>query len=325
MEFDAHFWLALLQIIGINIILSGDNAVVIALACRGLPHHQQKWGIILGAAAAVVLRIIFTIFIVYLMTIPYLKIAGGLLLFWIGYKLMMPQEEGDEVHAARNLWHAVRIVMIADAVMSLDNVIAVAAAAKGDVVLLVIGLVISIPLVVYGATLLIHLIERFPVIIPGGAALIGFIGGEVVISDHVVAPWIDANAHWFHDAVPLAGAIAVVLIGRMIAPPPAAPRPEIVAEEALGAAAFAGVRLAFEVLGAVLVARAWLIVTFVASLFGYALAEPGPEGAEAAADPMVAVITAVRPIFAAAIAVAMGEVAAWGARRLGRGLTHHAE
>src|SRR5215471_9298624 len=138
MELDAHFWLALLQIIGINIILSGDNAVVIALACRALPPGQQKWGIILGAGAAVVLRIIFTIFIVYLMTIPYLKIAGGLLLFWIGYKLMMPQEEGDEVDAATSLWHAVRIVMIADAVMSLDNVIAVAAAAKGDILLLVI-------------------------------------------------------------------------------------------------------------------------------------------------------------------------------------------
>jgi hypothetical protein len=255
------------------------------------------------------------------MTIPYLKIAGGLLLFWIGYKLMMPQDEGEEVDAAASLWAAVRIVMIADAVMSLDNVIAVAAAAKGDIVLLIIGLIISIPLVVYGATLLIKLIERFPVIVPGGAALIGFIGGEVVISDPVVAPWIEANAHWFHDGVPLAGAVAVVLIGRVIAPPPAAPRPEIVAEEAIGAALFAGVRLAFIIAGRVLVARAPLIVTFVASLFGYSFAEAG--GGEAhAADAMAATLNAIRPIFAAAIAVAIGEVAAWGARRLGRGLTH---
>ena len=325
MELDAHFWLALLQIIGINIILSGDNAVVIALACRALPPSQQKWGIILGAGAAVVLRIIFTIFIVYLMTILYLKIAGGLLLFWIGYKLMMPQDVGAEVDAATNLWHAVRIVMIADAVMSLDNVIAVAAAAKGDLVLLVIGLVISIPLVVYGATLLIKLIERYPVIVPGGAALIGFIGGEVVISDPAIAPWVDANAHWFHDAVPLLSSIGVVLVGRIVAPPPAAPRPQVVAEEALGAAVFAGLRLAFVVVGEIIVTRAALIISFIVSLFGYVYAEPGVEGAEASADPMVALVTAVRPIFAAAIAVAIGEVVAWAARRMGRGLTHQAE
>jgi YjbE family integral membrane protein len=325
MELDAQFWLALLQIIGINIILSGDNAVVIALACRALPPNQQKWGIILGAGAAVVLRVIFTIFIVYLMSIPFLKIAGGVLLFWIGYKLMMPQEEGAEVDAAESLWAAVRIVVIADAVMSLDNVIAVAAAAKGHIGLLVIGLLISIPLVVYGATLLIKLIERYPVIVPGGAALIGFIGGEVVISDPAVAPWVDANAHWFHEAVPLLTSIAVVLVGRIVAPPPAAPRPEVVAEEALGAAVFAGLRLAFVVVGEILVTRAALIISFVVSLFGYALAEPGVEGAEASADPMVAAITAIRPIFAAAIAVAIGEVVAWGARRMGRGLTHSTE
>jgi hypothetical protein len=259
------------------------------------------------------------------MEIPYLKIAGGLLLFYIGYKLMMPQDEGGDVDAATSLWHAVRIVVIADAVMSLDNVIAVAAAAKGHIGLLIIGLVISIPLVVYGATLLIKLIERYPVIVPGGAALIGFIGGEVVISDPAVAPWIDAHAHWAHDAIPLLTSIAVVLVGRIVAPPPAAPRPAAVAEEALGAAVFGGLRLAFVVLGEILVARAWLIVSFVVSLFGYALAEPGVEGAEAAADPMVAAITAIRPIFAAAIAVALGEIVAWAARRAGRGLTHPAE
>jgi YjbE family integral membrane protein len=326
MELDAHFWLALLQIIGINIILSGDNAVVIALACRALPPGQQKWGIILGAGAAVVLRIIFTIFIVYLMTIPYLKIAGGLLLFYIGYKLMMPQDEGDEVEAAKNLRHAVQIVVIADMIMSLDNVIAVAAAAKGDIVLLVIGLVISIPLVVYGATLLIKLIEKYPVIVPGGAALIGFIGGEVVISDPAVEPWINAHAHWCHDVVPLLTSIAVVLVGRIVAPTAGAPRPVVVAEEAAGAAAFGALRLAFIVIGEILVARAPMIISFAVSIFGYVLAEPGPEAAaDAAADPMVAAVTAIRPIFAAAIAVAIGEVVAWAARRAGRGLTHHAE
>src|SRR4051812_6764469 len=132
MELDSHFWLRLLEIIYVNIILSGDNAVVIALACRGLPKEQQKWGVMLGAGAAVVLRIIFTIFIAYLLTIPYLKLAGGILLFYIGYKLMMPQDEGEDVDAASNLLHAVRIILIADAVMSLDNVIAVAATANGN-------------------------------------------------------------------------------------------------------------------------------------------------------------------------------------------------
>jgi YjbE family integral membrane protein len=274
-------------------------------------------GVIMGAGAAVVLRIIFTIFIVWLMTIPFLQIAGGLLLFWIGYKLMMPQDEGAHVDAAHNLMAAVRIVVIADAVMSLDNVIAVAAAAKGSIALLVVGLAISIPLVVYGATLLIKLIERFPVIIPGGAALIGYIGGEVVIADLAVKPWIDANVHWFHDAIPLAGAVAVVLIGRFIAPPPA-PAPLVVAEEAAGAAAFAGVRLAFQIAGAILVARAPLIVTFLASLLGYSVAEQQVEGHEA--DVILSTLHAVRPIFAAAIAVAIGEVVAWAARRV-RGIT----
>jgi YjbE family integral membrane protein len=296
MELDAHFWLALLQIIIINIILSGDNAVVIALACRALPPHQQKWGVILGAGAAVVLRVAFTIVIVKLMTIPYLKIAGGLLLFYIGYKLMMPQDESDEVHAAENLWRAVWTVLIADAVMSLDNVIAVAAAAKGDIVLLVIGLVISIPLVVYGATLLIKLIEKYPIIIPGGAALIGFIGGEVVISDPAIAPWLDTHAHWCHHVVPLVCCLAVVLIGRFIAPPPDAHMRVVT-----------------------------LVVTLVVSVVGYVVAEPGSQAAEATSDPMVALITAIRPIFAAAIAVSVGEVVASAARRIGRGLTHSTE
>src|SRR4051812_1207985 len=179
MSFDAQFWVALLQIIGVNIILSGDNAVVIALACRALPPRQQKLGIAFGASAAVVLRVILTLSIAYLLTIPYLNIAGGLLLLWIGYRLMV-QEDGDaEVDSASSLIAAVRIVVIADTVMSLDNVIAVAAAAHGNILLLVLGLIISVPLVVYGATLLIALIKRFPVIVPGGAALIGYVGGEI--------------------------------------------------------------------------------------------------------------------------------------------------
>jgi YjbE family integral membrane protein len=211
---STEFWLALLQIIWVNIILSGDNAVVIALACRSLPPRQQKWGIILGAGAAVLLRIIFVLIIAYLLELPYLKIIGGLLLFWIGYKLMMPEEgEGHGVEAGSNLMRAVTIVLWADLVMSLDNVIAIAAAARNDTLLIIIGLAISVPMVVFGATLMIKLLQRFPILVTLGAALIGYIGGEVVVTDFAIIDWVDANAHWLHWAGPAAGAIFVVAYG----------------------------------------------------------------------------------------------------------------
>ncbi len=311
MELDATFWLALLQIIGINIILSGDNAVVIALACRNLPPQQQKWGIILGAGAAVVLRVIFTIFIVYLMTVPYLKFVGGLLLFWIGYKLMMPQDDHGEVDAGANLWAAVRIVLIADAVLRLDNVIAVDAAAKGRYALLIIGLVISVPLVVYGATLLINLINRWPVIIPGGAALIGYIGAEVMITDLAIEPWLNANMHWLHDWGPLLGAVGIVAVGRFIAPPPA-PSAAEVAGEAAGAAAVAGTAIGLQLLGRFLATRAPLLVATGASALGYNAGFDAPGGDPSA---MVTTMLAVRPVFAAVIAVLIGELVAWAVRR----------
>ncbi|HJS32788.1 MAG TPA: TerC family protein [Alphaproteobacteria bacterium] len=215
---STEFWLALLQIIWVNIILSGDNAVVIALACRSLPPRQQKWGIILGAGAAVLLRVIFVLIISYLLELPYLKIIGGLLLFWIGYKLMMPEEgEGHGVEAGSNLMRAVTIVLWADLVMSLDNVIAIAAAARNDTLLIVIGLAISVPMVVFGATLMIKLLQRFPILVTLGAALIGYIGGEVVVTDFAVIDWVDANAHWLHWVGPAAGAIFVVAYGRWMA------------------------------------------------------------------------------------------------------------
>ena len=210
---NADFLVSLLEIIGVNIILSGDNAIVIALACRSLPRRQQRWGVALGSAAAVVLRIIFTIFVVYLMTVPYLKLAGGALLFWIGYQVLQPGEDEAKINAADHIFGAVRTILIADAVMSLDNVIAIAAAAHGNHLLLVLGLIISVPMVVYGATLLIRAIERFPVIIYFGAGLIGYIGGEVAIGDPVVAPWLDSHAHWSHVAAPLAGAALVLAVG----------------------------------------------------------------------------------------------------------------
>lgn len=214
MTFDADFLVSLLEIIGVNIILSGDNAVVIALACRSLPRRQQRWGVALGSAAAVVLRIVFTVFVVYLMTVPYLKLAGGALLFWIGYQVLQPNDDKAEVNAADHIFGAVRTILIADAVMSLDNVIAIAAAAHGNHLLLVLGLVISVPMVVYGATLLIRVIERFPVLVYFGAGLIGYIGGEVAIGDPAVSSWLDSHAHWSHIAAPLVGAAVVLAIGR---------------------------------------------------------------------------------------------------------------
>ena len=184
------FWTGLLTIIWVNIILSGDNAVVIALAARSLPAKQQKLAILWGAGAAVILRIILTFFAVALLALPWLKIVGSLLLFWIGIKLLVPEEPGDDVAASDNLIAAIKTILIADLVMSLDNVIAVAAAAGGSITLLVLGLAISIPLVVFGATLLVKLMERFPIIITVGAALIGLVAGEMIVTDPVALGWM---------------------------------------------------------------------------------------------------------------------------------------
>src|SRR5512146_1909537 len=167
------FWIGLAKIIGVNIILSGDNAVVIALAARSLPQRQQKQAVIWGSAAAIVMRVILTLFAVALLTLPWLKLVGSLLLFWIGIKLLIPEEDEAEIRASDKLLSAIKTILVADLVMSLDNVIAVAAAAGGSVLLLILGLAISIPLVIFGAKLLVTLMERFPVIITIGAALIG--------------------------------------------------------------------------------------------------------------------------------------------------------
>jgi len=182
-----------LKIIGVNIILSGDNAVVIALAARSLPVKQQKQAILWGAGAAVILRIILTIFAVALLTLPWLKIVGSLLLFWIGIKLLVPEDGDDEIQASDQLLAAVKTILVADLVMSLDNVIAVAAAAGGSYLLLILGLAISIPLVVFGATLLFKLMECFPIIITIGAGLIGWVAGEMLVADAALPagspPW----------------------------------------------------------------------------------------------------------------------------------------
>jgi len=302
---DTAFFIALLQIIGINIILSGDNAVVIALACRSLPPKQQKYGILLGAGAAVVLRVIFTIFIVYLMAIPFLKVAGGVLLLWIGYKLMT-EEEADEndIAASGNLFGAIRTILIADAVMSLDNVIAVAAAAKGSVTLLVLGLLISIPLVVYGASLMISLIKRFPFIVTLGAALIGYVAGEVIVTDPAVEPWVDANAHWMHIVVPLLGAVAVVDIGKFLAPSHVH-EPHSVAEAVEAPVAIFGLRALIVAIGGLVLARAPLIVSFIAGVLGYVVGDNMMGPATGATKTLM---HSVGPFIGAGIALGIAEL-----------------
>jgi YjbE family integral membrane protein len=218
MEFanNADFWIGLLKIIWINIILSGDNAVVIALAARSLPPHQQKKAVLFGSGAAVVLRIILTVVAAELLALSYLQIIGGLLLLWIGVQLLSEEDEEEEGATSHSsMMAAIRTILIADLVMSLDNVIAVAAAAKGSMVLLILGLAISIPLVIFGSTLMIKLMERFPIIITLGAALIGWVGGETLISDVVLQDLVTEHPALHHGAAAV-GAVLVVLIGKYL-------------------------------------------------------------------------------------------------------------
>lgn len=214
------FGAGLLQIIGIDIVLSGDNALVIALACRSLPPNQRKWGVLLGTGAAIVLRIAFAAAIVYVLEIPLLKFAGALLLVWVAIKLVVPEQGGSASGSghreATTLWQAVRIVAIADAVMSLDNVLAVAAAAKGSVMLLAIGIAISIPLMVVGSAMMLWLLDRVPLLAVAGSGLLGWIAGELVVHDPIVGPWIAAQAHWFAVALPYLLCIGVMAFGLVL-------------------------------------------------------------------------------------------------------------
>jgi YjbE family integral membrane protein len=182
------FWLAVGKIIWINVLLSGDNALVIAMACRGLHGSHRLWGMIIGAGIAVLLLIAFTGIVATLMSLPYLKLAGGLALLAIAAKLLVPEDESDEIAAGTTLWHAIRIVVIADIIMSLDNVIAVAAAANGQFALLILGLAISIPMIIAGAALIMLVLDRFPILIWLGATLLGWIAGDVIESDPAVQP-----------------------------------------------------------------------------------------------------------------------------------------
>ena len=216
MEMTPDFWIGLLKIIWINIILSGDNAVVIALAARSLPEHQQKKAIMFGSGAAVVLRIVLTVVAAKLLALSYLQIIGGILLLWIGTQLLggEDEEEGEGGEKA-GLWVAIRTILIADLVMSLDNVIGVAAAANGNLTLLVIGLAIAIPIVIFGSTLMIKVMGRYPVIVTRGAALIGWVGGETVVSDKMIEPLVPHHSIGFYAAA-AAGALLVVATGKFL-------------------------------------------------------------------------------------------------------------
>lgn len=232
MDFTAPtFWVSLLQIIWIDLLLSGDNAVVIALACRSLPQKQRKWGILLGAAAAVALRIVFALAVSYLLGIPLLKVLGGLLLLWIAVKLVTDHEgEAHDVEAADSLFKAVRTIAIADAVMSLDNVVAIAAASRGHPELFIFGLLLTIPLIIFGSQMLLTLLTRFPILIWAGAALLGWIAGEMLVGDtmalsylqHLDPSLVKTDDHGTHPA-PLPhyvastlGAVFVVTTGYLL-------------------------------------------------------------------------------------------------------------
>ena len=218
MEFlnSADFWIGLVKIVWINIILSGDNAVVIALAARSLPPAQQKQAIMFGSGAAVVLRIVLTIVAAKLLELSFLQVVGGCLLLWIGYQLLTGEEDGEgESKGHGSMFAAIRTILIADLVMSLDNVIAVAATAQGNMVLLILGLAISIPLVIFGSTLMIKLMGRFPVIVTLGAALIGWVAGETITSDHVMEAMVQAMP-WLHYAAAAVGAVLVVTVGKWL-------------------------------------------------------------------------------------------------------------
>jgi YjbE family integral membrane protein len=214
---SAAFWAALGSIILANILLSGDNAVVIALAARSLPPHQQKKAIVFGSGAAIVMRIVLTLIAAEMLKWPYLKIIGGLLLLYIGVTLMFEEDEGEEDgQVATGLSAAIRTILVADLVMSLDNVLAVAAAAKGNTTLLIIGLAISIPLIIFGSTLLLKVMERFPLIITIGAALLGFLAGEMLVTDPAVSNHFGEVPHAVANVAGAIGAAMVVALGTLL-------------------------------------------------------------------------------------------------------------
>jgi len=227
-----EFWVAVVQIIIIDLLLGGDNAVVIALACRNLPERQRKLGIMWGVAGAITLRVVLTIFAVTLLSIPYLKIIGAVLLAWIAIKLVIPNDGGGghEIDASDSLTGAIKTIIIADLVMSLDNVLAVAGAAKDSWALIIFGLVVSIPIIVYCSTLVLKMMDRFPWIIILGGGLLGWIAASMFIHDVVIKDWVATNWPWAEYTLPAAGAALVMAIGWYLARSAAATKSARVAE-----------------------------------------------------------------------------------------------
>jgi YjbE family integral membrane protein len=213
-----EFWIAVGQIIAIDILLGGDNAVVIALASRRLPEAQRRQAIWWGMVGAIALRVVLIFFALQLLKIPFLKIVGGVLLLWIGVKLLLPHDDGGhEIDASTHLAGAVKTIIVADAVMSLDNVIGIAGAAKGHVGLVVFGLIVSVPIIIWGSRFVLQLMDRFPVVIIGGAALLGWIGGDMIVHDVLLADMAWARPDWVGYAAAVAGAMLVVALGKLLA------------------------------------------------------------------------------------------------------------
>lgn len=215
---SAAFWIAVMQIIAIDLILSGDNAVVIALACRNLPPEQRRKGIFWGVFGAVGLRVLLTAFAAKLLGMAYLKLLGGLLLLWIGVKLLVADDQGGhEIAAASGLWSAVKTIVIADFVMSLDNVIAVAAASRNSLFLLLFGLAVSIPLIVWSSQIVLKLMERFPIVVTLGAGLLGWVAGGMLVGDVAVKEQVEAMVPVAHYVAAVLGAAFVVATGTWVA------------------------------------------------------------------------------------------------------------
>ncbi len=217
----AAFWIAIPQIVLINVLLSGDNAVVIAMACRGLPPRQRSWGILIGAGTAALLLIVFAAVVTQLLVLPYFRLIGGLALLYIAVKLLAREDRDNEVEAATHLWRAVRVVAVADLIMSLDNIIAIAAVARGNLALLVTGLAVSIPIILAGAALFMALLDRFPILVWAGAALLGWVAGDIMAVDPAVAGYLTAElggngAWWIEMAAAAAGAFLVVAVGAFL-------------------------------------------------------------------------------------------------------------
>jgi len=214
---DPEIWTALFKIAVINVVLSGDNAVVIALACRSLPPRQQRNAFIVGTGGIVVLMTVLTYFPALLMTLPYIQMIGSVLLLWIGVKLLMPESGDGDIDGSSNFWEAVKTIIIADIVMSLDNVLGMAGAAKGHLGMLIVGLVITMPLILFGSAMLTKLMERFPILVTIGAGLLGYVAGDMAVGDPAIKEFIETHVPALDIVAPVAGAVAVVAAGKMFA------------------------------------------------------------------------------------------------------------